>query len=363
MITELRVHSIRVFDEVRMEFPQGIIVLLGENGTGKTTILESISVLYTLRSFRTRRLKEMHRNGCPSAVIDGVIDQHQLRVELKPSGKNLIKDGQKVSSMKAFCEGMTTITLAPEHQALLDGGPEETRRYLDQTLFSLNPNYLALVQNYHRALKHKQALLKAKLPFHIYKDQVLPWNQTMISTGGEIRELRKTLTHDLDPIVFNNFGKLAQSKGRTTLRYRESQDSMEEEIFKSSFSEYRSGKALFGPHRDCMEILFNGVPCHAQASQGERTAVLLALKLAELDILEERKAARPILLLDDVSTTLDEERRDQLFSKIGEKASQVLISTFDLGVCKKIKQIGGHLFRKEESLSPFGFSIARWIPA
>lgn len=362
MIRELTLRSIRAYDEASVELSDGMSVFLGPNGNGKTTILEAAYLLGTARSFRTAKLRELIREGAESGVVEGRVGEpsHTLQVEIEPSRRRLLRDGREISGMPQFVREMTMVALAPEHQQIVLGAGDERRRYLDFTLFTLNPEYLTIAQQYRKAVRQKQALLRSELPLSMYEDQVSPWDEKIAEHGEDIRFRRRKLTRELQPAVLRFFDHLTSGEGEPEISYTESPEPLGEELKAKRRAEHAARRALFGPHRDDLKIQLNRQPAHAVASQGEKSSLLLSLKLAELEIVERARGEGAVLILDDIGVTLDHKRRKRLFEQLAESQHQALVSTPEEEIAEVARASGGRVLTRVEERSPRGFSVARW---
>lgn len=335
-------------------------VFLGPNGCGKTTVLESAYLLGTVRSFRTTKLREVIQIGKENGSIEGVGGERkdQFRVELRPRGRTLTKNHETVSGIIPYTQSFTMVALAPEHQEIIMGSGEERRRYIDFTLYTLDPAYLEIAQRYRRTLRQKQALLRADLPYPTYQDEVAPWNETLIVLGEEIRKRRREIVKELRPQVENYYQKLATQDETVGLVYQESGEALVDELTTNQENEHRAKRALVGPQRDDLEITLRGESARAIASQGEKASLLLALKLAELEKVEEARGEKAVLILDDIGVTLDRARRKELFALLSTSPHQALISTPEEEIARVANEAGALTLSRLADRSPAGFSIA-----
>lgn len=197
-----------------------------------------------------------------------------------------------------------------------------------------------------KTLKQKQALLKQNLPFSEYKEQVEPWNQQLIESGELIRQQRKALLMELLPEVELEYREISQTKDGVDLIYKQKDQSMSEGLIQLEFQEYKIKRVLVGSHRDDFDIHLRGQYAHTIASQGERASVLLALKFAEMNYLTDQNM--PVMLLDDVGVTLDDQRRQHLFERLEKLNPQTLMTTPNPSIVENARGIGGRILMQEK---------------
>jgi DNA replication and repair protein RecF len=358
----LTLRSIRAYEHLQIDVPQGMALLFGENGAGKTTVLEALSYLSTTRSFRSVRASRMIQEGAESGGISADFGGGAgvRSVELRVGGRTLYRDGRHIRSAGEFVAGFPTVVLAPEHQRLVDGAGEERRRFLDRILFNLEPAYLETVRRYARAVRQKQALLRERIPWGGFENRVGPWNEELAVYGEEIRIRRRALTGRLAGRLREEHVRLAPRGGEAEISYDEPQEPLAEGLSRALKKEHAAARALVGPHRDDLAILLRGLPVAEVGSQGERSSVLMALKLAELAEIEEGVGAPPHLLLDDLGATLDAERRSHLLRLLAAGGYGALLTTADESVRGTAEAAGARVYLKKIEPLPGGFSIATW---
>ncbi|MCB0327906.1 MAG: DNA replication/repair protein RecF [Bdellovibrionales bacterium] len=350
MIQTITLRNIRVYEQLRLEFPQRLSVLFGLNGTGKTTVLEGVHALCTTKSFRTTQLSELVRHGYTEGLIEAdLTNMEHRRIELRPRRKTFIRNHDTCKNHSIFIQGQGIVSLAPEHQALITGSSEGRRKFLDQLIFGMDEQYIDTIRQYQRIIRHKQALLKQDLSLDFYSDQVRPWNQKLLDLGQDIRQRRIEMIFELLPRVQKEYRHLANAHTSFDLAYRyDSHESLQDQLTKQSHVEHISRRALFGPHRDDVLIRLYDQKAQTVASQGEKASILLSLKLGELELLKESASAPPILLLDDIGMTLDPERRQKLFERLEHETVQTIVSACDLDITEKVKQVGGQVMEKQK---------------
>lgn len=332
MISRVVLRQIRVHRETVVDFPERIGVLFGANGLGKTTVLESVYALATLKSFRCASLFEMVQDGRETGSIEAKFAgeaAHRRKMDLFARSKILLRDGVKCPKPELFLEGESVVCLAPEHQELVHGGPEGRRRYLDHLLFGLDPGFLTTSRRYHKALAQKQALLRQKPPRAVYLDLVAPWEAELVADGDEIRARRTALVAELAPRIAAFYRDLSASDVPVLATYAGPGKSVADEIAEKRDAEIYAERVLTGCHRDDLALALAERSARETASQGEKSSLLLALKMSEAEKLEEDTGRKPIVLLDDIGGTLDEERRAAVFEWLASIGNQAILTTAD----------------------------------
>lgn len=292
-------------------------VIYGENAQGKTNLLEAIYVLSTLRSFRTHHLGETVQFGKPEAVVEGEVQSrfgnHSMLVMLKETERVAALDHKKADALH-YLGTLNTFSFSFPVLGVIRGGPEERRRFLDRSIAMSRPSYLPELMNYNRALKQKNTLLvqlqrkESKRKEGI--EEIRSFNEQLLEHGMRILSDRIEYIRVLQDLL----------KQKQTLFFR--QDRSLEIQLKSSFSgsakenfelldrlvdrEIVRGHALAGIHRDEIVLTMNGKEIRKFGSSGQHRAFLLLMMLAQLSLYEQWREDRPVLLLDDLDSELDE---------------------------------------------------------
>lgn len=347
MFQKISLQHIRPYARVSIDFERGINVLFGANGAGKTTILEAMYVLSTTKSYRAAKLFDLVTHGEPIGQIQGETDTYDtVQVDILPRKHIFVKNGDRVSRTSQFLHETKVVVLAPEHISLISGGSERRRNFLDHLLCQKYPILIDTFKAYRKTVKQKQALLRQNLLFSDYKNQVEPWDQQLIHHGEEIRIQRKKLLLDLHPRIQSEYGEISQSQEPVELLYHQREESITERLAEIHFQEHRIKRLLAGPHRDDFEIQLKGQHADTIASQGERASILLSLKFSEMNFLTHESV--PVMLLDDVGVTLDDQRRNHLFERLEKLRPQTLITTPNPSIVENARGIGARVLTQEK---------------
>ena len=311
-------------------------VLAGDNGQGKTNLLEAVYLLGTLRSFRAGKTEELVRFGELRARVRARVEklgvERLLEVELGPGQKTARVDGKGARAAQYF-GGFNVVLFAPEDLDLPRGAPSGRRRFVDRAIWNAHPSYLSEAQTYERVLRSRNALLREGASagdgelLEVYSTQLA---QAAVSLVVRRRELVRALA----PRVEEAFERVTGLRA-LSVAYRTSLDlpagdiaaALEARLRDDRRKDLARGATSSGPHTDDLDILFEGRDAGTYASQGQTRAIVLALKIAEITHLTEVLGSAPVLLLDDVSSELDATRNQQLFAFLREVPSQCFITT------------------------------------
>lgn len=320
----------------RAEFSPGprFNVISGNNGSGKTNLLEAIYFFSALRSFRTSVRKELVGRDCRAASLKGVFGGAAkgmcCDIEISPNARKIQKDQKDIGNVHEHFSQLPMVLFHPGDMILIQGGPKERRRFLDRALFQALSPYPGWISDYNRALQSRNKMLKSR-PQRI--DSLKPFDFQLAKLGARIIEARRFFIDSARPM----FVEAAASIGKgivASLTYKpdvEGDEAAFEEAFIRSFSrDCERGFTSRGPHCDDIDITLKNLPARRFASQGQQRMLVLALKTAEADALSNACKRTPVLLLDDISSELDRDKNRELFSFLQQSGGQVFITTTHL---------------------------------
>jgi DNA replication and repair protein RecF len=338
LLRRLSVRDWRNFREGLVELGSRISVFFGENGQGKSNLLEAAYFLIGFRSFRTSSTADVIRWGSESAWIEGQVSlrglERRLEVELAVGRRKTSLDGKSVKRDSSSLDGAGVVVFGPGDLQLVKGPAGDRRRALDRAVFSVRRQYFREAVDFERALKGRNSLLR-KGEFGI--DLLESYDETLAKAGARIVTRRRALVGALAPMfeeVFREIhgGLMAsigyRSDGRVeeAVSEEETVQALLEGLRRERENDVRKGFTGFGPQTDDMEVLLQGRPAREHGSQGQLRSLVLALKVAELRHAMAENMEAPLLLLDDVASELDEERRGRLFATIAGMACQTVIT-------------------------------------
>ncbi len=315
-------------------------VFVGDNGQGKTNLLEAIYAVATLRSFRTSKLSDMIAFGAPEARIGARVLKDSLtrvyEVTVGQAGRKVTLDGKAARPLARYFGGFNVVVFTPEDLALPRGAPGDRRRFLDRAVFNARPDYLAHVQDYEKVLKQRNAILKLAaqqtMTMARVEEMLTIYDAQLAEHGRAVANARADLVGDISTELRHAFAAITHTERTATARYvsRTAGASVDEVL-----AAHRAGRmkdlatqsTQFGPHRDDLAFELDEREAGSFASQGQLRAIMLAWKTAELAHLARTHGDQPILLLDDVSSELDPARNAYLFEHLANLAGQCFITT------------------------------------
>jgi DNA replication and repair protein RecF len=337
----LKVHALearqfRNLEQVLIEPHPRFNVLSGDNGQGKTNVLEAIYLLGTLRSFRAGKTEEMVRFGAGEALVRARVEklgtQRMLEVTLSPGHKHARVDGKGARASDYF-GGFNVVLFAPEDLRLPKGPPAGRRRFVDRAVWNAHPAYLGEVQTYEKVLRSRNAVLRDGGPAEMLE----VYDEQLARAAVAIVTRRRALVDELSPAVRAAFERVTQTGLALAIAYETELDisdiehSMREKLNADRRRDLARGATSSGPHVDDLDLVLDGKSAKLYASQGQLRAIVLALKIAEIEFLREKLGDSPVLLLDDVSSELDPKRNAQLFDFLKSVPCQAFITTTHRG--------------------------------
>jgi len=339
----LTLRNFRNYISLDIEFSYPINILVGENASGKSNILESIYMLGNAKSYRTYLDEELINHEKSQFYLKGTLETPlgQLIVEIANSvdGKKLVKiDGknqQKISDMMGL---VRVVIFSPESIEIIKGIPSIRRKFLDQLICQINPAYLHNLQTYQSVIKQRNELLKKLREKKAKIELVEPWNIQIAEAGINIMLEREKVINNIAELSKSKHFQLTQNSEELDISYNPSIDlknvSNVEDYLRMLKSvqerEIRLGTTTIGPHRDDINILVNGFDARKFCSQGQQRTIALSIKLAEMECIYNELDDQPILLLDDVSSELDQRRAKLVYELIHCLGIQTFITTTGL---------------------------------
>ena len=337
MLRSLQLNQFRCFEALRLDLEDGVTLFVGDNAQGKTSILEAVCVLMRLQSPRSSTIGDVLRFEFDTAAVTGDYCDSELRFlyrDGRGKGRTLSIDGETQRRPGDYLRASGRVVwMANDDLALVRGGGDGRRRYLDFIASQLVPAYRPALKAYEKALRSRNFLLK--------RDAVPKWQeidaytQLLVEQAAVLTTQRRALVAALLPLAQDAQSVIsgrAAGEEDLVLSYLSKSgdgDDLAAELLRRRSEEVRRRQTVAGPHRDDLELKINGMPAAKFASEGQQRTLALALKLAQARLFVERGGSPPMLLIDDVFGELDPGRRNALMGAWPE-ASQKLITTTHL---------------------------------
>ena len=307
-------------------------VIAGDNGQGKTNLLEAIYVAATSKSFRTTKPGDLVAHGGTVASVRIVVREDEERREQSvgvQKGARLVRiDGKRPPTLAAYAVKTPIVVFYPGEIALSMGSGAERRRLLDRISLYLSPPSLSELEAYTRALRERQKVLETR---GLHARDLEDFEELVVRHGLAVTTARRESSRMLAIAAIAAFERIAAPGLTLTVRYVSSApddaQKYREALISWRSADARRKSATIGPHRDELALEIDGHRVRGVASQGQHRAVVLALKAAEIEVIGDARGVRPILLLDDVSSELDRSRTSALFSFLQEQRGQVFLTT------------------------------------
>ena len=379
-LKHLSLTNFRNFARLDLDVPRRVVVLVGSNAQGKTSLLEAVYFMAAFTSFQTHADRQLvnfiaAREARKQVAVARLVADYQrgksdhrleARLIMEPTGvngvrlrKEVLLDGVKKPLSDAIGQ-FNAVVFVPQMSQIFEGGPDERRRYLNLTLAQTIPSYVHTLSEYNQALSQRNALLKALNERGGNNEQLGVWDEAVARLGAQIILWRIQAVQEIERLAARVHHELTRGKEVLRLSYQPAYDplpqpegqlglkmdtpvdrsGLELEDIRAGFveklarlrrEEIARGMTTIGPHRDELRFLANSIDLGYYGSRGQIRTALLSLKLAEVNWMKERTGEWPVILLDEVMAELDLERRADLLAYLGE-SEQVLFTTTDLNL-------------------------------
>jgi len=343
-IESLVLNNFRNYEDQEAEFSPGLNLITGDNGQGKTNLMEAVYYLAAASSFHTHKDADIIMFDRPRAIAEGVYARNGERLTLRgeicrEGARRLSVNGVRKKKISEFAGHVSAVVFTPGDLEMIKSGAAVRRAFMDGAISQLRPRYAGILAEYNRHLAQKTRILKdAGLnPSLLHTLDV--FNHGMAVCGARLIRYRRSYSLGLERHAAEIYSRISGGRERMSVAYKTidetgAQDSAEE-LFHRLLSVFNSGKqtemtaaaCLYGPHKDDLVVQIDGRQARAFASQGQARTAALALKLAERDMFHEDAGDYPILLLDDVLSELDGARRGYVLGRIEQ--GQVFITSCD----------------------------------
>ncbi len=334
-VTKLALTNFRSYKNLELEFEPGPTTFIGNNGSGKTNIAESLIYLAYLSSHRVSQNLPLLNLGSDQAIIRAEIERDartlQVDLEINANKANRARLNQNpTKSQREILGALQVIYFSPEDLDLVRGEPTHRRDFLDKLLITRAPRLAGVISDYDRVVKQRNTLLKTRAP----ENALAPWTEQLINLGAQLSAERVALVEALNPYVAANYANLNEVKP-AVISYKSSTDGLSTNTEENSQlltarqvdvarQEIERGVSLIGPHRDDLHLQLGDFPAKGYASHGESWSMAISLRIGSYNLLKS-EGAEPVLILDDIFAELDTTRRQQLTS-VTQMAEQTFIT-------------------------------------
>ena len=327
IIKTIRLNNFRCHKDYRLDCNKGTTLILGENGCGKTSVLEAIYIALMGKSFRATDKDILMRGEEFYKIEVARSDGEAIRVIFNGKKSFLVKDKKTARLPKR--EKYPVVLFLPEDLHLVASSPTRKRDYFDGVISQLSEGYNYTLLKYNKALKQRNELLKQDT---ITEDSVFSWNILLAKYGISIRSMREKLIREINSSLTKTYQSIAENSDEVKLDYISYIGDIDESSYLKllglDFERDRlTGHTNFGIHRDNFEFIFNGTEANGSASRGEVRSIIIALKFIEAAMLTSSLGKKPVVLLDDVFSELDEMRQKCLVKNFNDH--QVILTSVD----------------------------------
>ncbi|MGL6341572.1 MAG: DNA replication/repair protein RecF, partial [Waterburya sp.] len=354
-LKSLRLRSFRNYVDRQIEFTARKTILVGNNAQGKSNLLEAIELLASLKSHRTSRDRELVLDTASAGQIEATLERaygtSELSIILRKQGRRTVAlNKETLRRQLDFLGILNAVQFSSLDLDLVRGSPDSRRNWLDGLLIQLEPIYASILQQYNQVLRQRNALLKKirairqQAPEAVeeslkdYEPQLRLWDEQLAAAGSRVTRRRARVIARLAPIAQYWHKRISGETEQLEINYlpnvpwTDDEPNKVQQAFLSKIEQRRiaeqfQGKTVVGIHRDEIEFIINQTPARYYGSQGQQRTLVLALKLAELKLIEEIVGEPPLLLLDDVLAELDPNRQKQLLEVIGDRFQTIITTT------------------------------------
>lgn len=342
-VLTIRLRNFRNHGATDVAFGSGLNVVTGDNGQGKTNLLEAVAYLGLTKSFYASSDATVLRHGAGGFSVEGLLisdgglqSEVEVRYAADGGGKSVLINGSRPETFASVIGRFPVVVLSPENSAVTFGGPGERRRFVDILLSQLSRPYFQDLLDYRRALRQRNRLLLERR-----ESDLDSWDEALAGPGSRIILRRRAFTGEFASYIERAYTSFAGAGESPVMEYLPSpavhdepdaaaiRGAIEGALRRSRAQDLHRGNTGTGPHRDEFRLLINGTSVQLFASQGQHKTLLVALTVAEFRFLQDRLGEHPIVLLDDVFSELDAGRSRRILELVGGMG-QVVVTATDL---------------------------------
>jgi DNA replication and repair protein RecF len=325
MIKTVKLKNFRNHQNLELNFNNPFVYIHGENGSGKTSILESIYFIATTKSHRTNDEKELILRNEQFAQVKVVTTEDKYEITLTKTGKRAIINGVEKRKLSDFIGHLRVVMFSPEDLELIKGSPLNRRQFMDLEWMQIDKTYLKNLNTYKNIIKQRNSLLK-KIKIDDDYTFLNILGEQLLEIGIEIINQRKKFIHELNLYLQEVYQLFSKHQIKMTYTPDVDEKAFKNHIYKNQKQDILYQTTLAGPHRDDFLVDFNDFEAKSYASQGEQRLIVIAIKLALLKLIENKTNQKVVLLLDDIFSELDLEKQE-LFMKQIPKEHQIIMNS------------------------------------
>ncbi len=338
LLKSLDVRDFRNLERVHLDLSSGLNLFVGDNGAGKTAVLEAVHLLGKGRSFRTHRVRNLVRHGQQELIVRGEIEDshrrdHSLAISKSlRNGTQLRFDGISEKKLSRLAQELPLQLMLPDVADLVFGPPSERRQFMDWGLFHVKQSYLGCLRDYLRLLKQRNAWLRSQQGSRIVDKD--PWSVAMVPLAVELDAARRWYCQELTAALDNTVQKLGMQLD-LELHYErgwsggDGPENLGNLLADTLLREVKSGTTLAGPHRADFVVTAKSVPAVQHVSRGQGKVISSALNIAQAQLLRLKTGKESIFLIDDLGAELDRSRSTRLFELLGSLNCQILATALE----------------------------------
>ena len=348
-IKNLNLQNYRNYDSLSVNFYPGCNIIYGENGQGKTNILESIYMCGFGKSHKSSKEREIIKNGYEEAHIkaefESEYNSHRVDIHLrKNKSKGMALDRVPIRKYGDLYGNILVVMFSSEDLDIVKRSPSERRKFLDMQLCQIDPLYMDNLVNYNKILDQRRELFKRADEdgdLHEFNSTLDIWDLQLCDYGSRIIKRRRQFIDELNEIIFDIHYDITGGREKLKIVYEPSanEDTYFEELLKNREKDRFYKQTHMGPHRDDMSFYDGGTDLKIYGSSGQQRSCALSLKLSEIYIIEKIKKEKPVLLLDDVLSELDRNRQNQLIKCLDDIQTLITCTGMDEFIEDKLGEV------------------------
>lgn len=328
IIERIHIFNVRNISEIDIRLGNHLNIFHGENGSGKTSILEAIYMLSSGKSFRSRKIRKIIKEHEDKLTIFAQFDEVTMGLERSYSSRKMQVNGESVSKVSTLAKHFPVLIITQDSHRLFDSGPLNRRQFLDWGLFHVEHDFLSVWSNYRKLLKNRNVALSNNAS----ESEIIAWDQGLVLYGSKYTDFRKSYLAKLLP-HFIRYARLLFGNYSFDLEYKQgwSEDKSFGECLAEQYPKDRfARRTVYGPHRSDLIVKINNRDAKDHVSRGQQKMLVYALYFSQVTLLKEIHNKETLILLDDLGAELDVQHAQKLLSLVSELFSQACITTANI---------------------------------